>query len=303
MDTIWAGYAFAVISSIFSAVYVVPKKLSKQRPSTYAMIMGIGYFAASVLGFATLKTLYIIDEPLFFPRAHIACINGVVWTAASISVLSSIDRIGLAKSNQWKSLQGPVGSFLMLIFLAEFLTAKVVYIIAAIVLITAAALMFSTRGRDNSPTDHLGIVQALTAALFYGISATLNKMLTNDGILFAQQIYQSFFVVITSAVYVLFKYRSLKINVPELPRKIKREIILPVIGGVLFFGNNCFSVMAYDCMEGSIVLMLHQLNAIWLFLLGVFLFKEIDFKKYWLRLTGGLALSAAGVIMLVFAKV
>ena len=61
--------------------------------------------------------------------------------------------------------------------------------------------------------------------------------------------------------------------------------------------------MAYDCMEGSIVLMLHQLNAIWLFLLGVFLFKEIDFKKYWLRLTGGLALSAAGVIMLVFAKV
>ena len=90
MDTIWAGYAFAVISSIFSAVYVVPKKLSKQRPSTYAMIMGIGYFAASVLGFATLKTLYIIDEPLFFPRAHIACINGVVWTAASISVLSSI---------------------------------------------------------------------------------------------------------------------------------------------------------------------------------------------------------------------
>ena len=96
---------------------------------------------------------------------------------------------------------------------------------------------------------YLGIVQALTAALFYGISATLNKMLTNDGILFAQQIYQSFFVVITSAVYVLFKYRSLKINVPELPRKIKREIILPVIGGVLFFGNNCFSVMAYDCME------------------------------------------------------
>ncbi len=147
MDTIWLGYIFAVISSIFSAIYVVPKKLSGQRPSTYAMIMGIGYFAASVLGFAILKAFNVIDEPLFFPEAYIACINGIVWSVASISVLSSIDRIGLARSNQWKSLQGPVGSLLMLVFLSEFLTAKIVYIILAIVLITAACFQTFTISR------------------------------------------------------------------------------------------------------------------------------------------------------------
>jgi glucose uptake protein GlcU len=97
----------------------------------------------------------------------------------------------------------------------------------------------------------------------------------------------------------LIKYRSLKINVPN----IKKEIILPLAGGVLFFGNWSFALIAYSHLEGSIVLMLHQLNAIWLFLFGVFVFKEIDFKTHWLRLVIGLVFSIIGVVMLVLAKV
>ena len=76
-----------------------------------------------------------------------------------------------------------------------------------------------------------------------------------------------------------------------------------MIGGVLFFCNSSFLVLAYSYLEGCVVLMLHQLNAIWLFLLGVFVFKEIDFKKHWLRLIVGLVFSAVGLFMLVLAKV
>jgi glucose uptake protein GlcU len=293
------GYVFAVISSIFSALYVVPKKLSRQKPITYAMMMGAGYFIASAVGFAVLKTFHYIDEPLFFPHAIVACINGVVWTIASVSVLSSIDRIGLAKSNQWKSLQGPIGALLMMTFLSEFLTTKVIFIVLAIVTITLAAMMFSTREKDSARVDKMGIVYALVAALFYGLSAFLSKFLTNEGTRFSQQIYQSLFVFISAAAFMLIKYKSFKINVPN----IKKEIILPIAGGVLFFGNWSFALLAYCRLEGSIVLMLHQLNAIWLFLLGVFVFKEIDFKKHWLRLAAGLVFSMIGVLMLILAKV
>jgi drug/metabolite transporter (DMT)-like permease len=73
-------------------------------------------------------------------------------------------------------------------------------------------------------------------------------------------------------------------------------------GGVLFFGNMSFSVLAYKYLEGSIVSMLHQLNAVWLFLFGVFVFKEIDFKKYWLRLVVGLVFSIIGLLMLILAR-
>jgi glucose uptake protein GlcU len=160
-------------------------------------------------------------------------------------------------------------------------------------------MLFSTREKDNTPVDKLGIVYALIAALFYGISAYLGKFLTKEGTLFAQQIYQSLFVFISAAAYILIKYKTLVIDVP----KTRKELLLPLLGGVLFFGNASFSVLAYCRLEGSIVMMLHQLNAIWLFLFGVFVFKEIDFKKHWLRLLIGLVLSMIGVFALILAKV
>ena len=54
MNTVWLGYIFAVISSVFSSIYVVPKKLSKQKPVSYAMIMGLGYLIASTAGYTIL---------------------------------------------------------------------------------------------------------------------------------------------------------------------------------------------------------------------------------------------------------
>ena len=263
------------------------------------MIMGAGYFLASTTGFVLLKTLNYIDEPLFFAHAIVACINGIVWTIASVFVLISIDRIGLAKSNQWKSLQGPIGAFLMMMFFSEFLTTKFIFVIIAIVFITLAAMMFSTKEKDNACVDKRGIVYALIAALFYGLSAYLSKFLTNEGTRFSQQIYQSLFVFISAATFTLIKYRSLNIHVPNT----KKEIVLPLVGGILFFANWSFTLVAYSYLEGSIVVMLHQLNAIWLFLLGVFAFKEIDFKEHWLRLVIGLVFSIIGLFMLILAKV
>ncbi|NLA85754.1 MAG: EamA family transporter, partial [Clostridiales bacterium] len=279
-------------------IYVVPKKISKQKPITYAMIMGAGYFIASAIGYIILKMFQFIDEPLFFPHVIIACLNGIVWAIASVSVLSSIDRIGLAKSNQWKSLQGPIGAFLMMTFLSEFLTTKVYYIILAMVFITLAAMLFSTRDKDNTPVDKTGIVHALVAAFFYGISSLLSKVLTSEGTLFAQQIFKALFVFLSAAVYILVKDKSLT----RRTLKTKKEILLPLLGGVLFFGNASFYLLAYRCLEGSIVMLLHQLNAIWLLLLGVFVFKEINFKKHWLRLVAGLVLSLIGLLMLILAK-
>jgi glucose uptake protein GlcU len=246
-----------------------------------------------------MKSLRLIDEPLFFPQAAIACMNGVLWTIASIAVLSAIDRMGLARSNQWKSLQGPISSALMLTFFSEFLTLKVVFIALAVVFITLAAMMFSTKEKDAASVDTRGILYALTAAVFYGLYTFTKKYLTDVSTLFSQQIYTSLFIIISATVFVLVKYGTIKADAPGT----KRDILMPLLGGLLFYGNAGFNVLAYRYIEGSIVSMLHQLNAIWLFLIGVFIFKELSFKDHWPRLTLGLILSVAGVIMLVLAKV
>ena len=299
MSTIVVGYVLSIISSLFSALYVLPKKISGQKPVIYAALMGAGYFAASVIGYAVLAGFHVIDEPILFPHAAIACINGVIWMIASVSVLISIDQIGLAKSNQWKGLQGPIGSILMLVFFSEFRSAKLIYMLLAIVLITLAALMFSTRDHHNVPVQKTGIVYALVSAVFFGISAALWKLLTDEGAYFNQQIYQSLFITLSAVLYTRLKYGTLKLDT----RHKKREIILPIIGGLLFFGNASFNLLANRYIEASIAFMLHQLNTIWLFLFGVFVFHEINFKKHWIRLLTGLMLSAIGVFMLVLAKV
>ena len=300
MNTILLGYLFGITSSIFSAIYVIPKKLSNQKPIVYALIMGGGYFSASVIGYIILRISGFIAEPLFLPffPTVLSCLNGVLWLVASVSVLISIDKIGLAKSNQWKSLQGPVGAFLILTLLSEFLAVKLVYLFLAIILITLAAIMFSTRETDNKKTDKAGIIYAFIAAIFFGIYAFIKKILTDEGILFTQQIYTAIFVVISAAIFYLLKNRKVKFDI----LKSKREIILPLMGGFLFFINASFNILSYNFIEGSIASMLHQLNAVWLLLLGVFVFKEIDYKKHWVRLAVGLVFSVIGVVMLLLAR-
>ena len=68
-----------------------------------------------------------IEENLLNPHLLFACFGGIVYTIASTFVLSSIDKIGLAKANQWKSLQGPIGTFLILVLLSEVKNTKVLF--------------------------------------------------------------------------------------------------------------------------------------------------------------------------------
>ena len=75
----------------------------------------------------------------------------------------------------------------------------------------------------------LGYIFTIVSSILYAISTLLWKFLTNGGIYFAQQVFQSLFVFISAAVYVLIKYKSLRI---EATRK-KAEIVLPLVGGVV----------------------------------------------------------------------
>ena len=298
MNTIWLGYIFAVFSSLFSAIYVVPKKLSKQKPIPYAMFMGIGFLIASIIGFLFLKIVYNIHESLLDPNLIIACIGGIVYAIASVFVLSSIDRIGLAKANQWKSLQGPIGTFMMLTLLSEFLTTNLMFIFLAIIFLSVSALLFTVREEHNNLIDKKGIIHALLAAFFYGIFALIQKYLTNKELLYSQHIYIALFIFISTSTYLFLKDKSIKKSVILS----KKEIILPLAGGILYYGTSFFSILAYKYIAGSIAFMIHQLNAVWLFLFGVIIFREINFKKHWLRLSIGLLCSLIGIFMLLLAR-
>ena len=284
------GFLFALIGSVFSALYVVPKKLSCLKPIVYVFFMGLGFFAASALALA----LQLPNEPFFHPLLLVACLGGIIYTVASNFVLEAIDRIGLAKANQWKGLQGPIGILMIMLALSEFLQTKVVLIFCAAIFITGAAMLFTVNGKNNSRTDPKGILYAVLAAFFYGIFALIQKYMSIMGFIQMQQIYIALFIAISSGAYLLFTKEPVKI--------IDKQNLLPIIGGGIYYLCSIFSSIAFGLIPGSIAFMIHQLNAVWLLFIGIVAFHEINWQKYWCRIFLGLVSSLLGVFILLFAQ-
>lgn len=293
------GYLFAIISSLFFTFYVIPKKISKQTPTKYSLFMGLGFFTISLIIYIISK-IFINNpqETLLNPILILSGIGGILWLIGSIFFLTAIDKIGLSRSNQWKNLQGPIGAILTLVFLYEFIQTKVIYIILAIIFILISAMLFTIKNKDERIVDKKGIIYAILSALFFGTNALIQKYATNNGLVYSQQVYFSGSVFISAFVYLFVKEKNIKFL-----RDIKsKDNILGIIGGFIYFFASFFSTLAYKYIPGSIAFTIVQLNAVWTVLVGILIFKEIDFKKNWIRILLGIILAIIGVIMLLFAQ-
>ena len=293
------GYLFAVISSLFFTAYVVPKKLSNQTPIKYSMFMGLGFFIVSLIMFYINKILvYNPNETLLNPILVLSGIGGALWLLGSVFFLTAIDKIGLSRANQWKNLQGPIGAILTLTFLSEFMQTKINYIILAIISILISAMLFTIRNSKERIVDKKGIIYAILSALFFGTNALIQKYVTNNGLVYSQQVYFSGLVFISSIVYILVIEKNINI----LKKINKKDNVLGIIGGCIYFFASFFSTLAYKYIPGSIAFTIVQLNAVWTVLVGTIIFKEINFKKHWLRIILGILLAIIGVIMLLLAQ-
>lgn len=293
------GYLFAVISSLFFTAYVVPKKLSKQTPIKYSMFMGLGFFIVSLIMFYINKILvYNPNETLLNPILVLSGLGGVLWLLGSVFFLTAIDKIGLSRSNQWKNLQGPIGAILTLTFLSEFMQTRIIYIILAIISILMSAMLFTIRNSKEKIVDKKGIIYAILSALFFGTNALIQKYATNNGLVYSQQVYFSGLVFISSIVYLLITEK----NINALKDINKKDNILGIVGGCTYFFASFFSTLAYKYIPGSIAFTIVQLNAVWTVLVGIIIFKEINFKKHWLRIILGILLAIIGVVMLLLAQ-
>ena len=293
------GYLFAIISSLFFTFYVVPKKISKQTPTKYSLFMGLGFFIISIIMYIINKIfVYNPQETLLNPILILSGIGGILWLVGSVFFLTAIDKIGLSRSNQWKNLQGPIGAILTLVFLSEFIQTKVIYIILAIIFILISAMLFTIKNKDEKIIDKKGIIYAILSALFFGTNALIQKYATNNGLVYSQQVYFSGLVFISAFVYLLVKERNIKFL-----KDIKsKDNILGIIGGFIYFFASFFSTLAYKYIPGSIAFTIVQLNAVWTVLVGILIFKEIDFKNNWPRIILGILLAIVGVIMILFAQ-
>lgn len=298
MNPEFLGYSYAIVASFFFAIYIVPKKLSKQKPIHYSFFMGIGFFLSSLITYV-ISLFTGNNQETFANKALIYSVfAGILWAVGSIFLLTSIDRIGLARSNQWKNLQGPIGVVLSLIILSEFLQTNAFFAVLAGLAIFISAIFLTIKNEDGKKVELRGIIFALLSALLFGTVTVLNKYVTNQSGVYAQQVVWSFFVFLSVAIYILVN-KNLR---DELLLVENKDIKLGLVGGILYLGASFFMLQSYIYIPASISFTIIQLNALWVITIGILVFKEIEYEKNKWRILGGLLFAIIGIILLFYAK-
>lgn len=291
------GYILAILSSIFFGIYIIPKKLVKINTRYYLFFMSLGFVFISLLAYSISLLTKNNAEPLFHPILILVVLRGISWFLASNLFLMSIDKIGMSRSTQYKNLKGPLGVLLTLIFLAEFKVTNVFLVILAALLTFVSALLFTIK-KDNNKVDKLGIIYACIASLFLGINALIQKYVTNAGFIYTQQLYQSITIMIVSYIAIIINDKSLKM----LKNITLNNKLLALLGGLLYYFATYFNTLAYKQLPASIAFTIVNISGVWSVLIGILIFKEIDFKKNYKRIILGILLSIIAVIVLLFGK-
>jgi glucose uptake protein GlcU len=293
------GYIIALICSVFFSLYVIPKKLSKASPLVYTLFVGLGFAAASLVSYVVSGLITGQFDDLLHPAAIFPILLGIIWMTGSMLFVTAIDRIGLSRSNQWKNLQGPIGALLCLVIFDEWMQTRVEFVLLAIATITISAYLFTIKKSSQKQFDRKGVLLAVASGFLFGAGALLQKTAVAEGLgTQAHNLYFSLFTFIAAAVFVLFKFRNLKV----LGQIKQKDNWLGVLGGALYFFASLGAIISYNIIPASIAFTIIQFNAVWTILIGVLIFKEINWRKHWLRLLLGIVLAVISIGLLVLAR-
>ena len=287
------GYLYALITSVFFSLYLIPRKFSKNSPATYTAFMGLGFFIPSLFYAMTLPDFSALLNPLLL----LAFLVGIIWMVASVFFVTAIDKLGLSRSNQWKNFQGPIGAGLSLLVLAEYQTTNLPCVLIAICAIFVSALLFSIKKKTEKVIDRRGIWYALAASVLFGANSVIQKYVTINVLeIPSQLLYFSAGVFLSALIYLWLKNKNLN----SLQYTFAKDGLRPMLAGLIYFVAAYFSVMANKIIPNSIAFTIIQFNAVWTILIGVLIFREIDFRAHWRRILTGLlfAIISIGVLFL-----
>jgi glucose uptake protein GlcU len=238
------------------------------------------------------------EQENLLSRWHLlTALRGVVWVFGIVSFNIAIDKIGLTRFNQWKNFQGPAGTLLMLAFLDEVAGSKILWLLAGMTAMFISALLFTIKSEDdNEQLNIKGILFALFAAACFGVTAFINKLVTNQGFIYSQLLYHSLSVVVSAAIVFIVQTRK-----PKEIFRVSRANWLPVMSGAMFLAATILGIFSYTMIAGGVAWGITQLNAVWTILIGIFIFREISFGKHWRRIITGFVFAVAAIVFLLFA--
>lgn len=288
------GYLLAIITSIFFSIYVIPKKIVKEKTMYYTVFLTLGFFITSTILYIFFKITGICKENVSIPIAMTLLFRGLFWFLSAYIYALAIDKIGVSRAVQYQSLKTPFGVILTLFFLEEFLITNVIVVLFATVLIFLSALLLTIKKAPNKKIDKMGIIYAIISAILLATTNLLQKWVTNQGIVYSQHIFTAISSFLFACLYVLLKDKNMK-NVVSITKK---SMFFATLGGCAFYFASFFQALAYKQLPASIVTIIVQLSSVWSILIGIVIFKEIDIKKHWKRISLGIIFTILSIVLL-----
>jgi len=222
---------------------------------------------------------------------------GIIWATSFVLFVTSIDSIGLSRSNQWKNLQGPIAVLLSLLILGEASITNPLFAILAAVSISISAIYFSSTLIEKNRIQIKGIYLAATSAIGFGSVAVIQKYVTSHVGVYSQQVVWSISIATSLFIYILIRRKS-----KQILNSSNKEKFLGFAAGFLYLGASLFQLLSYNYLPASISFTIIQVNALWTILIGIFVFKEIDIEKYYQKVSLGFIFTIVGIVFLVFAR-
>jgi len=288
------GYGLAILTSIFFSIYVLPKKLVKENTRYYTTFLTLGFLVTSTILYVFFRIAGICQEMVSIPIIIVLMLRGLLWFLSIYVYALAIDKIGVARAVQYQSLKTPFGVILTLTFLQEFLQTNVIVILLATILTFLSALLLTIKEAPDKKIDKMGIIYAIISAVLLATTNLLQKWVTNQGIVYSQHIFTAMASFAFACLYVLVKDRTVK-NIFSMSKK---SMLLSTSAGCLFYFASFFQALAYKQLPGSVVTIIVQLNAVWSILIGILIFKEINMKKHWKRISLGIVITILSIVIL-----
>ncbi|MDR2829043.1 MAG: GRP family sugar transporter [Mycoplasmataceae bacterium] len=299
----WIGLLFAFLTSIVITGYTIPRKYSKESVHVYTVFFAVALLLTTLLWYgicmAFNKDLWYVGGEKHQLEWNIwellAIGKGALFCVSIIFFNFSIDKLGLARSNQWKNLKTPIAALLMIPLLKDVTGIEILYTVIAMLLLFCAALLIETKNKaliKNKKQLTLGIMFGLGTAVLTGVHQFFTKMLTNQHYVTSQLVYTGIGILAVAIIYTLIMGRGFK----PLIAGFKNSCWLPLLGGAIFFLSSLFNVIAYAHISGVVASNITQLSTVWTLVFSILVFKEINLKKDWWRISLGIVFVAAAMV-------
>lgn len=289
------GYILALLSSLFFTAYIIPRKLSKLSPITFSFFMSLGFSASTII-------LYLFQPLIKFHETISLVLSwsvlaGIIWAGSFVLFVTSIDAIGLSRSNQWKNLQGPIAAILGILILGEFATTNPVFAILAAISIFLSAVFLTRSSEDKKQFAAKGVYLATLSGVGFGSVAVIQKYVTAHVGVYSQQVVWSLSIAASLLLYIIISKK-----IKEIVKSSRRDLIISLMAGVLYLGASIFQLFSYKYLAVSISFTIIKMNAFWTVLIGILIFKEINLRKYYKNVALGFILTLIGILFLVLAR-